>query len=175
MTGGGGRRTGTYDLRGRSFTSVYDFMAKELGLKGAELLLYARIFGFSQAGKTFYESRTGTAEFFGCTPRAITAAAGRLVAKGLIEEVPPTPEAEKGGTRCYRPCAGPLARAGLVPNDPEESSGAAGHSPEETSGQHGCTPEESSPQAGEAPEKASSPPLKQVHPIPKNHKQGDKK
>lgn len=169
MPAGGGRKGGAYDLGGRGYVKVYDFMAKELGLKGAELLLYARIFGFSQAGKAFYESRAGTAEFFGCTPRAITAAAGRLVAKGLIEEVPPTPEAEKLGTRCYRPCAGPLARAGLVPNAPEESSGAVGQPPEETSGQRGCNPEESSPQAGEAPEKASSPPLKQVHPIPKIH------
>ncbi|MCI2192546.1 MAG: hypothetical protein LKK46_00195 [Ancrocorticia sp.] len=169
MTGGAGRRTGTYDLRGRSFTSVYDFMAKELGLKGTELLLYARIFGFSQAGKTFYESRTGTAEFFGCTPRAITAAAGRLVTKGLIEEVPPTPEAASLGTRCYRPCVGPLAKVGLALSAPEESSGAAGPTLEETSTLHRGTPEESSLQTAEAPEEASALPLKQVHPIPKNH------
>lgn len=167
MTGGGGRRTGTYDLTGRSFTSVYDFMAKELGLKGAELMLYARIFGFSQAGKTFYESRAGTAEFFGCTPRAITAAAGRLVAKGLIEEVLPTPEAEKLGTRCYKPCTAPLVKAGIVANVPEESSGTAEPSPEETSALNGGTPENSSPQAVGGPEEASAPSLKQVHPIPK--------
>ena len=142
-------------------------MAEELGLKGVELMLYARIFGFSQAGKTFYESRAGTAEFFGCTPRAITAAAGRLVAKGLIEEVPPAPEAEKLGTRCYRPCAAPLAKAGVAANAPEESSGAAGQPPEETSALNGGAPEDFSPQAAEGPEEASAPSLKQVHPIPK--------
>ena len=170
MPTGAGRKGGAYDIGGRSYVKVYDFMAKELGLKGTELMLYARIFGFNQAGKTFYESRAGTAEFFGCTPRAVASAAASLVAKGLIEEVEPIPEARSLHTRCYRSCAGPLARAGIAPNTPEDSSGSARRNPEETSPLPSRTPEETSPATGETPEKASGPPLKQVHPIPKGNR-----
>lgn len=159
MPAGGGRKGGAYDLNGRGYVKVYDFMAKELGLKGTELMLYARIFGFHQVGKTFYESRAGTAEFFGCTPRAIASAASSLVAKGLIEEVEPIPEARSLRTRCYRPCAGPLVQACIAPNTPEESSGTAQRTPEETSAPTDKTPEET-----------SGPPPKQVHPIPKGNR-----
>jgi hypothetical protein len=170
MPAGAGRKGGAYDLGGRSYVKVYDFMAKGLGLKGTELMLYARIFGFNQAGKTFYESRAGTAEFFGCTPRAVATAASSLVARGLIEEVEPVPEARSLHTRCYRPCAGPLVRAGIVPNTPEESSGATQRTPEETSPLPNRTPEGTSPPTGETPEETSGPPLKQVHPIPKSNR-----
>lgn len=170
MPAGGGRKGGAYDLGGRGYVKVYDFMAKELGLKGTELMLYARIFGFSQAGKTFYESRAGTAEFFGCTPRAIVSAASGLVAKGLIEEVDPIPEARSLRTRCYRPCAGPLIRAGIAPSTPEESSGTAQRTPEETSPLPNRAPEETSAPTDKTPEETSGPPPKQVHPIPKGNR-----
>jgi hypothetical protein len=170
MPAGGGRKGGAYDLGGRGYVKVYDFMAKELGLKGTELMLYARIFGFHQVGKTFYESRAGTAEFFGCTPRAIASAASSLVAKRLIEEVEPIPEARSLRTRCYRPCACPLVRAGIAPNTPEESSGTAQRTPEETSPLPNRAPEETSAPTGKTPEETSGPPPKQVHPIPKGNR-----
>ena len=147
-----------------------DASAEELGLKGTELMLYARIFGFHQVGKTFYESRAGTAEFFGCTPRAIASAASSLVAKRLIEEVEPIPEARSLRTRCYRPCACPLVRAGIAPNTPEESSGTAQRTPEETSPLPNRAPEETSAPTGKTPEETSGPPPKQVHPIPKGNR-----
>ena len=170
MPAGGGRKGGAYDIGGRSYVKVYDFMAKELGLKGTELMLYARIFGFNQAGKTFYESRAGTAEFFGCTPRAVASAAANLVARGLIEEVEPIPEARGLHTRCYRPCACPLVRARIAPNAPEEISGTAQRTPEETSPPPNRAPEESSPPTVADPEETSGLPLKQVHPIPKGNR-----
>jgi hypothetical protein len=159
MPTGADGKGGAYGIGGRSYVKVYDFMAKGLGLKGTELMLYARIFGFHQAGKTFYESRAGTAEFFGCTPRAVASAASSLVARGLIEEVEPVPEARSLHTRCYRPCAGPLVQAGIVPNTPEETSPLPNR-----------TPEKSSPLTAAAPEETSGPPLKQVHPIPKSNR-----
>lgn len=38
-----------------SFVVVHEFMAKGLGLKGNDLIVYARIFGFANAGKPYFE------------------------------------------------------------------------------------------------------------------------
>lgn len=40
-----------------SFVVVHEFMAKGLGLKGNDLIVYARIFGFANAGKPYFESK----------------------------------------------------------------------------------------------------------------------
>lgn len=55
--------------RGERFLKVYEFMISDLGLSGVQLLLFARIFGFSapEAEGCFYESRARTAE--GATTR----------------------------------------------------------------------------------------------------------
>ena len=46
-----------------SFVVVHEFMAKGLGLKGNDLIVYARIFGFANAGKPYFESKAGSAGF----------------------------------------------------------------------------------------------------------------
>ena len=53
-----------FDLSGRSFVTVWDFMGQELGLKGVDLVVYARIFGFHQADRDYYESKHSAAAFF---------------------------------------------------------------------------------------------------------------
>lgn len=68
------------------YVKVYQFMCSDLGLSGVELLVFARIFGFTLSGLPFYESRAKTAEFFGCTRRAVITAVGKLTEKGLIIE-----------------------------------------------------------------------------------------
>lgn len=44
--------------------------AKGLGLKGNDLIVYARIFGFANAGKPYFESKAGSAGFCGISKRA---------------------------------------------------------------------------------------------------------
>ena len=44
-----------------SFLVVHPFMWRALNLKGVELLVFARAYGFCKNGGTFYESRAGTA------------------------------------------------------------------------------------------------------------------
>ena len=58
-------RPEAFDLAGHGFVLVWDFMGRDLGLKNADLVVYARIFGFENSGKAFYESKSGTARFFG--------------------------------------------------------------------------------------------------------------
>ena len=68
-----------------SFVIVHEFMAKGLGLKGNDLIVYARIFGFANAGKPYFESKAGSAGFCGISKRAAFSVVSRLKARGLIE------------------------------------------------------------------------------------------
>ena len=47
----------------REFTTVRHFMMADLGLSGLPLLVYARIFGFCDAGCGYFESKGGLARF----------------------------------------------------------------------------------------------------------------
>ena len=40
-----------FNLEGHGFVLVWDFMGRDLGLKNADLVVYARIFGFENSGK----------------------------------------------------------------------------------------------------------------------------
>lgn len=65
---------------------VFPFMMRDLGLQGAELLVFARIYGFCRCGLEFFESRQKTADFLGTSKRSVINAVNGLVEKGLIEE-----------------------------------------------------------------------------------------
>ncbi len=158
-----------FDLRGHSFVLLYDFMGQKLGLKGSDLAVYARIFGFHQVEKPFYESKKGTAAFFGISTRAVFETVGRLKEKGLIEEVPPCGEAMRIGSKCYQPAHGPLAVAGIMPLSSEEPTYAEGSPHEESSGNQQDTHEESSCPPDQMPEESSCPDMKNSHPIPKRN------
>ena len=80
-----------------SFVIVHEFMAKGLGLKGNDLIVYARIFAFANAGKPYCESKAGSAGFCGISKRAAFSVVSRLKARGLIEEVESCDEAKKMG------------------------------------------------------------------------------
>ena len=60
----------TDDTALMGYVKVYGFMGSVLGLSGVELNVFARIFGFTVCGRSFYESRANTAAFFGSSRRA---------------------------------------------------------------------------------------------------------
>ncbi len=156
-----------FDLSGRSFVTVWDFMGQELGLKGVDLVVYARIFGFHQAGRDYYESKHSAAAFFGVSDRAVFDAVARLKAKGLIEETDPCAEAVRIGSKCYRPAYGPLAEAGVLPTGSEGTADAASSPHGESSGAgRGASEEAADPEAF-CSEEPAEPPLRDVHPISK--------
>lgn len=80
---------------GDTFLLLQPFMWKELGLRGNELLVFARVHGFCKCGGTFYESRARTADYLGISERSVIRSIGSLTEKGLIVEVgrdgPPDP------------------------------------------------------------------------------------
>lgn len=162
-------RADKFDLAGRGFVLVWDFMGQDLGLKNSDLIVYARIFGFENAGKTFYESKSGTARFFGLTERAVFDAVKRLKGKGLIEEVEPCEESLRIGSKCYRPCPEPLASVGVSRASHEEPSYEDDASPEEASCRAPDAPEEPSWGTPDGHEADASEEVQEVHPIPKNH------
>lgn len=70
------------------YVKVYRFMTEGMGLSGTELLIYARVFGFSkQNGGEFWESKRGIAEFLGISERQAHRSFRSLVEKGLLMEV----------------------------------------------------------------------------------------
>lgn len=71
---------------GDAFLILRPFMWKELGLKGAVLLVFARIYGFCKDGGTFYESRRRTATYLGMSERSVIRAVSELEQRGLIAE-----------------------------------------------------------------------------------------
>lgn len=156
-----------FNLAGHSFVLVWDFMGQELGLKGADLAVYARIFGFYNSGKVFYETKSGTAKFFGLTERAVFDAIKRLKASALIEEIPPCEEAIRIGSKCYRPVPEILKDIGITPSAHEEFADEETSPHEEASGLSPSEHEGTSCQTSSCHEEGSGDDLKAVHPIPK--------
>lgn len=83
------------------YVRVYSFMGSALRLSGLELLVFARIFGFTVSGLPFFESRAKTAEFFGSSRRAVITAVGKLADKGLIKEIRHEDGAFSGKSKAY--------------------------------------------------------------------------
>lgn len=72
--------------RDDGFIIVRPFMLHELGLKGTQLLVFARIYGFCKGGGRFFESRARTARMLNVSERSVIRAIGELVDRELIEE-----------------------------------------------------------------------------------------
>lgn len=74
-------------VKNSNYIVIQGFMIKELNLKGAELIVYAIIYGFSQDGKNKYNgSREYLASWCNATERGIGKVLKKLVDKGLIEK-----------------------------------------------------------------------------------------
>lgn len=102
MTSGGSRD---------EFVVVHRFMIEELGLKGATLLVYARIYGFCEkSNRDFYESKPKTAEFLGLSERTVFHSIRELTARGLIYEVGSHELGVGRSTKVYRIARAPSAR-----------------------------------------------------------------
>ena len=71
-----------------NYLVIQSFMIKELGLKGNELLIYAIIYGFSQAeGTTFNGSLQYLADWTNSSRQTVISILKTLKEKGLIERV----------------------------------------------------------------------------------------
>ena len=86
----------------REFTAVRHFMMADLGLSGLPLLVYARIFGFCDAGCDYFESKGGLARFLNVQERSAHRAISDLLDRGLIEEC--GVHAPSGTASCARGC-----------------------------------------------------------------------
>ena len=150
-----------------SFVVVHEFMAKGLGLKGNDLIVYARIFGFANAGKPYFESKAGSAGFCGISKRAAFSVVSRLKTRGLIEEIEPCDEAKKIGSRCYVPTREPLSSLGITFGTDEGAAYAAGGSDEEPALALSATDDNPSSPRAARDEEPSSGPLQKLHPIAK--------
>ena len=187
MTSGGSRD---------EFVVVHRFMIEELGLKGATLLVYARIYGFCEkSNRDFYESKPKTAEFLGLSERTVFQSIKELIAKGLINEVGSHELGVGRSTKVYRIARAPSAeakseaagnaRAKRRPPEPThddahdaERNTPEGSSPEIPSGgfppheDNSCgrkAPHEDISGCGAAPhEETTCRPLREVHPIRKS-------
>ena len=77
-------------MRGHSageFATVYRFMTEGLGLRGSDLLVYARVFSFCQEETgAFFESAESCAEFLNMSERQVRRSLGSLLSRGLIAE-----------------------------------------------------------------------------------------
>ncbi|MDR3899984.1 MAG: hypothetical protein Q3X49_02635 [Slackia sp.] len=146
---------------------VHEFMAKGLGLKGNDLIVYARIFDFANAGKPYFESKAGSAGFCGISKRAAFSVVSRLKARGLIEEVEPCDEAKRIGSRCYVPAKEPLSALGITFVTDEEAAYTSGDADEEPALLPSVTSEGPSSPRAPRDEEPSSGPLQKLHPMPK--------
>lgn len=86
----------------REFTAVRHFMMADLGLSGLPLLVYARIFGFCDAGCGYFESKGGLARFLNVQERSVHRAIRDLLDRGLIEECGVHAPARGHATKRYR-------------------------------------------------------------------------
>lgn len=80
---------GTNDTDGANhdaFLIIHPFMWRQLGLKGIQLLVFARVYGFCKGGGTFFESRHNTASYLGISERSVIRAIGELEEMGLLRE-----------------------------------------------------------------------------------------
>ena len=143
-------------------------MGRDLGLKNADLVVYARIFGFENSGKAFYESKSGTARFFGLSERAVFDAVKRLKEKDLIMEAEPCAEARRIGSKCYKVAVEPLQAIGIMRADHEGFSYEDLSPHEDASGADSPVHEDASPSRVGGHEDPSLPSMKEVHPIPKS-------
>lgn len=152
----------TDDTALMGYVKVYGFMGSVLGLSGVELNVFARIFGFTVCGRSFYESRANTAAFFGSSRRAVITAVGRLESRGLIAEDLSDDGEHGGNTKSYAANMELVASAlGIGVEDLK--SACVGRS-EDTSPECFDFSEESSPPSSD---EASPGLVKNLHPIPK--------
>lgn len=86
----------------REFATVRHFMMADLGLSGLPLLVYARIFGFCDAGCGYFESKGGLARFLNVQERSVHRAIRNLLDQGLIEECGVHAPARGHATKRYR-------------------------------------------------------------------------
>ena len=84
-----------------SYVKVYGFMGSVLGLSGLELNIFARIFGFTACGRSFYESRAKTAAVLRQFSSRGHHGGGKVRGQGLIIEEPSDEEASTGNTKAY--------------------------------------------------------------------------
>ncbi|MDB1868353.1 hypothetical protein ABG983_09130 [Collinsella aerofaciens] len=124
----------------REFTTVRHFMMADLGLSGLPLLVYARIFGFCDAGCGYFESKGGLARFLNVQERSVHRAIRDLLDRGLIEECGMHAPARGHATKRYR-----IVRERLPPGalaTPDDSSGFPARKGDEPSGFAARTPDE---------------------------------
>lgn len=108
-------------IKDDSYISIQSFMVKELHLSGNELIVYAIIFGFSQAeGCWFTGSRKYIADWCQTSKRSVSANLKKLMNKGLIERRSrPIQDVLHYDYRVVRSTSTPLKK---VPYPLEESS-----------------------------------------------------
>lgn len=74
-------------VRAENYITVQGWMVTDLGLKGNELLLYALVYGFSQAEGCFTGGLQYVQDWLGCVKNTAIATLKALVDKGLIERI----------------------------------------------------------------------------------------
>lgn len=84
-----------------AFLVIHPFMWRELGLKGTQLLVFARVYGFCKGGGIFFESRQRTASYLGISERSVIRAIGDLADRGLLAETGGTWFPDGFATRSY--------------------------------------------------------------------------
>ena len=94
-----------------TFLVLYPFMWEQLALKGIELLVFARAYGFCKGGGCFYESRARTASYLGISERSVTRAVGSLVERDILIDTDPFAPLDGVSTKTYE-LAGWVARIG---------------------------------------------------------------
>lgn len=124
---------------GDAFLVLRPFMWRDIGLRGADLLVFARVYGFCKNGGLFYESRAGTASYLGLSERSVTRAIGNLVDKGLLIDLDPSVSMDGVSTRTYRLPDSITDAFSLATDDkmspPDKESGKPDETGEELSGQ----------------------------------------
>lgn len=113
----------------REFASVRHFMMADLGLSGLPLLVYARIFGFCDAGCDYFESKGSLARFLNVQERSAYRAIRGLLEQGLIEECGVHAPAHGHATKRYRIVRERLPSGALAtPDDmpPDKQKGQQG-------------------------------------------------
>ncbi|WP_233506796.1 ATP-binding protein [Collinsella sp. TM09-10AT] len=138
----------------REFTTVRHFMMADLGLSGLPLLVYARIFGFCDAGCGYFESKGGLARFLNVQERSVHRAIRDLLDRGLIEECGVHAPARGHATKRYRivrerlppgALATPDGSSGFPARKGDEMTGFAENKGDEPSGFAARTPDDMPP------------------------------
>ena len=74
-------------IKDENYIVIQGFMVNELKLKGAELMIYAIIYGFSQDGRSKYTgTRRYLATWCNVSRQAVDNALKKLIEKGLIKK-----------------------------------------------------------------------------------------